>query len=127
MDGETQRRNWSPDQRQEALRGLVAISKIAKTHKDILGAQNVPGLGLVDFRWAVGTRGMQQIFATHKIARRIPIILARGKLTLGSTRAFVEFKGHLVVLSDNIRGVPTAHWVLTGYRKSQGIKKEGDR
>ncbi len=29
-------------------------------------------------------------------------------------------RGHRVILSNNIDGTPTNHWVLTGYRKKKG-------
>lgn len=51
-------------------------------------------------------------------------ILAKGKVEIGATRAFVNYQGHRVVLSKNLFGNPTQnHWVLTGYRD----KEKGNR
>ena len=118
------RRGWTPLQLQEARRGMGAMQKAIATKQDVMGAMRLPGLGPVDFRWSVGPRGMRRIYDDHKIARRIPLILARGKLTKGQTRAFVDYKGHRVVLAGNMFGQPSNHWVLTGYR-DKGKEKGG--
>ena len=122
---ETRRANgWTPAKRAEAARGMRAVNEIGKSKADVVNAMNVEGLGAVDFRWSVGERGMRRIFEDHRIARRIPLVLARGKVEIGKTRAFVEYKGIRVILSNNINGVPTNHWVLTGYRDT---KQKGNR
>jgi len=110
------RRGWTPLQIQEARRGMNAMKTVLATKQDVMEALKVPGLGPVDFRWSVGPRGIRRIYEDHKIARRIPLILLRGKVTRGPTRAFVDYKGQRVVLAGNLFGQPTNHWVLTGYR-----------
>lgn len=122
-NSEGSRKGWDT-RRRNAQHGLESIRKAIATKADVIDAMHVEELGSVDFRWAVGERGMQQIVNVHRIAHRIPIILARGKIVAkGSTRAVVEYRGHRVILSNNISGTPTSHWVLTGYRD----KKKGNR
>jgi hypothetical protein len=116
------RKGW--EKRQRAVHGLKAMDEVLDTKSDVTGAMEVPGLGQVDFRWAVGDRGIQQIATVHKIARRVPAILAYGTVSKGATRAFVEYRGHRVILSNNVSGEPTPHWVLTGYRNH---KKKSNR
>lgn len=112
------RRLWK---RQNAARGLQAVQKLLETRQDVVNAMEVEGLGPVDFRWKVGARGFHHIAGTHKIARRIPLILAYGTVSpIGTTRAAVEHRGHRVILTNNVNGIPSNHWVLTGYRKKNG-------
>jgi|GEM_PF-957847 len=118
------RKGWTPLQVQEARRGMAGMKKAVATKQDVMSAMHIPGLGPVDFRWSVGPRGMRRIYEDHKISRRIPLILMRGKLTKGKTRAFVDYKGHRVVLASNLFGQPSNHWVLTGYR-DKGKEKGG--
>lgn len=81
--------------RRNAQHGLKSIHKAIAPKADVIDAMYDEGLGSGDSRWAVGERGMQQVVNAHRIARRIPIILDRGKIvTKGSTRAVVEHRGH---------------------------------
>jgi len=114
------RRGWTPLQMFEARRGMRAMQQAITGKQDVISAMRIPGLGMIDFRWSVGPRGLRRIVEDHKIARRIPVILARGKVKVGKTRAFVTHRGHTVVLSDNMFGAAKPHWVLTGYRDKEG-------
>lgn len=107
--------------RENAERGMKALEKVLATKADVTNAMAVEGVGPVDFRWAVGSRGFQQIVGNHRIAARIPVILAYGEVVeRGATRVAVEYRGHRVILSNNVEGAPTNHWVLTGYRNKKG-------
>lgn len=110
---------WTPLQMQETRKGMKAMREVITSKEDRLGAMNLPGVGLVDFRWSIGPRGVRRIYEDHKIARRIPLILARGKVTQGKARVFVDYKGHRVVLAKDLFGKPSNHWVLTGYRDKE--------
>lgn len=125
-ESERSRKGWDKrgrgrKKRENAERGMRALKRVLATQEDVANAMEVEGVGPVDFRWAVGTRGFQQIVGSHRIAARIPIILAYGEVVeRGSTRIAVEYRGHRVMLSNNVSGTPTNHWVLTGYRNKKG-------
>lgn len=100
----------------QARKGMQAMRRVIAGQQDVLDAMHVPGLGSIDFRWKVGGRGIRRIHEDHKIAKRLPWLLARGKVTKAKSRAFVEWRDHVVVLVNDFFGTPSNHWVLTGYR-----------
>ncbi len=74
----------------------------------------------MDFRWGDDNGGIQHIVAKHGEAEamQVPAMLFAGQLAMSKNRAWVSTDDSYVLLTNNFKGTPTNHWVITGYVRS---------
>jgi hypothetical protein len=103
----------------EQSRGESAMDSVLSEKRDAASAMKHPDFGDVDFRYGDNKSGIAHVVEQHgeDTARKIPAVIAHGKVTKGPTRAFVEHRGNKVVLSNNWHGQPSNHWVVSAYEK----------
>jgi phage gp29-like protein len=125
---ETRRANgWTSKRAAAAIaKGTDSMRKAIAEQSDVLGAMDVPGLGQVDFRWGTPKGGIRHIVEKHgeADAMQVPSMLFAGELVKGKNRAWVSTDQSYVLLTNNLNGKPTNHWVITGYFRSEEV--EGD-
>ncbi len=123
---ETRRANGWTSKRAaaEIVRGTESMQRALASKKDVLSALDVPGLGPVDFRWGNSDGGIKHIVEKHgeADAMQVPAMLFKGELMKGKTRAWVSTDETYVMLTNNLYGEPTNHWVISGYVRE---KKKG--
>lgn len=125
---ETRRANgWTSKRAAAAIaKGTESMRQAIAKQSDVLGAMDVPGLGPVDFRWGNSKGGIQHIVEKHgeADAMQVPSMLFAGELMKGKNRAWVSTDQSYVLLTNNLNGTPTNHWVITGYFRTEEV--EGD-
>lgn len=119
---ETRRANGWTSKRAAAqiARGTESMRQAIASKADVMDALDVPGLGKVDFRWGDDNGGIQHIVTKHGEAEamQVPAMLFAGQLAMSKNRAWVSTDDSYVLLTNNFKGNPTNHWVITGYVRS---------
>ncbi len=119
---ETRRANGWTSKRAAAqiARGTESMRQAIDTKTDVMDALDVPGLGKVDFRWGDDNGGIQHIVTKHGEAEamQVPAMLFAGQLAMSKNRAWVSTADSYVLLTNNFKGTPSNHWVITGYVRS---------
>jgi hypothetical protein len=114
----------------QQARGEKAMQLSLKEKTDVPSAMEHPTLGEIDFRHGLGGDsstgfkggyGVAHIAAKHgeATAMKLPEIIAKGVVTHGSSRTFIDHEDHHVVLSKDFNGTPANHWLVTGYDKKR--------
>ena len=58
---------------------------------------------------------------------QVPAMLFAGELMQSKNRAWVSTSDTYVLLTNNLNGTPTDHWVITGYFRSEEVKSGGGK
>lgn len=123
---ETRRANGWTSKRAAAqiARGTESMQRTIATRADVIDAMDVPGLGPVDFRWGTPGGGIRHIVEKHgeADAMQVPAMLFAGELMQSKNRAWVSTDQTYVLLTNNLHGTPTNHWVITGYFRSEEVE-----
>ena len=97
--------------------GKSALSKVAETHEDVVGAMERDSIGKIDFIWGDSSEGVCHIMEKHpEDAAMIPGVIAYGDVyeDVANGKYYCVKKRNLVVLR---KGRGTNHYLITGYQK----------
>ncbi len=117
--------------------GNAAVEKALATKTDVMSAMEREDIGAIDFRWGNERMGLVHIKARgdaraakfqdgidgETILRKMPTVIAEGTVTQRGSRSItIEHDGYRVVLANQWKGKPSAHWVLSSYDLSEQKK-----